>query len=79
MPITGFLFLGVLHWNQLASLVGVGPEPAQFGLQLKGHPLASWYLVAVIGAAAFLNALPYLEELLRCIRAQKSVDFAGRA
>jgi len=71
IPITGFLLLAVLHWGQLLALIGVGPEFAQFGLHFKSQPLPIWYVMAAIAAAALLNALPYLEELLRCLRAQR--------
>jgi hypothetical protein len=66
MPITAFLLLSILHWPQLLSLLGQGAEPADFGVHMKSHPLPLWYVGGAIGAAALLNAVPYVEEFVRC-------------
>jgi hypothetical protein len=48
------------------ALFGYPPPSGTFGFHLKAQPLPFWYVASAIGAAALLNALPYLEELLRC-------------
>lgn len=68
MPIAGFLLLAVLHWGQLVALLGGGTEAAELYFYLKRDPLPLWYVAVAIGAALLLNLLPYLEELLRCVR-----------
>lgn len=68
MPITAFLLLAVLHWPDLLALAGHPAAPGGWGFRLKDHPLPLWYVVAAVGAAALFNALPYLEELIRCLR-----------
>lgn len=66
MPLTAYLLLGVLHWPQLMALLGKGPEAAIFTPSIE--PLSAGLIVVVLGAAFFLNFLPYLEELWRCSR-----------
>lgn len=69
LPITAFLLIGALHFGQLASLFGGGGEIAQWAPRIKLHPLPAWYSASVLAGAAILNFLPYVEELVRCMRA----------
>jgi hypothetical protein len=66
LPISAFLLLTVLHWDQFIALFGLGTGTPAFGVHLKAHPLPTRYLLSAIGAAFLLNAVPYLEELHRC-------------
>lgn len=68
LPITALLLLLVLHWGQFLALVGLGTEVADFLLTLKSDPLPVWYVLSAIAAAGLFNAIPYLEELARCLR-----------
>jgi hypothetical protein len=70
-PIAAFLLTGVLYWPQLLSLVGLGTEAARFAPELRILP--SVWIAMVLGSAAFLNAIPYAEELLRCARRSHAV------
>lgn len=67
MPITAFLLLAALYWDQFSALLGQGAP--DFRLAWKARPLPVWYVTGAIGAAALFNLLPYLEELARCRRA----------
>jgi hypothetical protein len=66
MPITAFILLAVLKWPQLLTLIGKGTEPAVFSPTAKLVPLG--FIVITLASAFFLNLLPYLEELWRCLR-----------
>lgn len=69
LPLMGLLPIVVLHWGQFLSLFGLGNEPASFALKLKQNPLPWSYVVAVLVAVALLELLPYIEELIRGLRA----------
>jgi hypothetical protein len=69
LPITAFLLIGALHFGQLAALFGGGD--AQWMPHLKLHPLPLWYSASVLAGAAVLNFLPYVEELVRCLRSSR--------
>jgi hypothetical protein len=71
VPIAAFFLLAVLYWPQVVALFGVGHDKARFILTLKGVPLPPPYILVALGAAAVLNAGPYLEELARCQRKAK--------
>ncbi|MCW7538354.1 diguanylate cyclase [Aquabacterium sp. A7-Y] len=64
----GLLIIG-MHWSQFLALFGAGSEPARFTLELKQNPLPWQYVVTVLGAAALIEFAPYVEELLRGLRA----------
>ena len=69
LPLLSLVLVVVLSWQQFLAFFGLGTEPARFAFVLKepGLPLA--YVLSVIGAAALLEVLPYLEELVRGLRA----------
>lgn len=70
VPLMGFVLILVLHWPQGLAIVGLGPETADWGLRPKPAPLPMAYVLAVLGAVAVLEILPYGEELWRCSRAR---------
>ncbi|MBV9992370.1 MAG: diguanylate cyclase [Alphaproteobacteria bacterium] len=70
MPITALLLAGVIAFRQLEALFGLGEQHADFVLHLRQPPLPAWYIGSVLLAAFLLNFVPYLEELLRCLRAR---------
>jgi hypothetical protein len=69
LPLMGLLLILVPHWNQFLALFGLGPEVADFRLALKQHPLPWPYVTAVLLAVALLELLPFVEELIRGLRA----------
>lgn len=71
VPLMGLAFVAVLHWPQMLALLGLGPESADWGLRPKRDPLAPGYVVAVLTAVGLFEALPYGEELWRCLRARR--------
>jgi hypothetical protein len=67
----GLLMIIVLHWQQFLALFGASTEPARFDLVWKSEPLPIGYIAAVLLAVLAFELLPYLEELIRGLRARK--------
>jgi hypothetical protein len=72
IPLLGLGIIVLLHWDQFLALFGFGAEPADFGLRLKEAPLPPLYLVSVILAVIVFNVVPFVEELVRGLRAQRA-------
>jgi len=70
MPITAFLLVSIITFEQLEALFGIGEAHAEFALRLRQLPLPTWYIAAVLLGAFLFNLVPYLEEFLRCLRAR---------
>lgn len=71
VPLMALAFIAVLHWPQVLAVLGLGPEPADWGLRPKRDPLPMRYVVGVLAAVTLLEALPYGEELWRCLCARR--------
>lgn len=71
VPFMALSFLVVLHWPQALALLGLGDEPADWGLRWKSQPLPAGYIAGVLVAILLLEILPYAEELLRTARAAR--------
>lgn len=67
LPFMGTAAIACLHWKQVRELV---KADGAWRFQWKKNPLPSNYLTGVAAAIAGLIALPYGEELLRCLRAR---------
>lgn len=65
LPFMALSFVGCLHWPQAFAIVGLGPEPADWGLRLKAEPLPRGYLVGMLVLIAVFEVLPYVEEFWR--------------
>ena len=70
MPIAAFLLVSALAFAQFEALFGQGDGLADFAFRLRHPALPLWYIAAVLTGAFLFNLVPYLEELLRCIRDQ---------
>lgn len=68
IPAVATAVVVMLHWQEFRGLLGRGP--ASFALEWKHRPLPAGYLASVLGATAIAGALPYAEELVRCLRAR---------
>ncbi len=68
LPFMAASFVICLHWGQFLALVGAGPEPARFVLQLKEPPLSMAYVVTILATIGVFLGLPYAEEFWRCYR-----------
>ena len=69
LPLLSLVLVVVLNWHQFLALFGMGPEVARFEIVLKEPPLPWGYVLSIIGAVMLLEVLPYLEELVRGLRA----------
>jgi hypothetical protein len=65
-PIAALLLMATLHWPQFLALFGLGAAAARWWPEPGPVPLP--YAAAILTAAFLLNVIPYLEEMLRCIR-----------
>lgn len=71
LPLVALVCVVSLYWAQFQSLVGIGGADPDFALRWKEQPLPTGYLMAVLGAAAALVVIPFIEELVRCVRADR--------
>lgn len=69
MPLAALLLVVSRHWRQAIALFGFGEESARFELALKPEPLPPTYVAVLFGAIVLFELLPYVEELLRGLRA----------
>lgn len=68
MPLMAVSFIAVLHWDRCRDLLrgAFGNGPA---LAFKRPPLPAPYIAGTLASMALFEATPYLEELVRCLRA----------
>jgi hypothetical protein len=71
LPLAALLVVITLHWQQFLSLFGLGTEPADFALRLKKPPLPWLYVTVILLLVLMFEVLPYLEELVRCLRERR--------
>lgn len=69
LPLMGLVLVAVLNWGQFIALFGLGAETARFNISLKQPPLPWTYIVAILVAVLLFELLPYIEELIRGLRA----------
>jgi hypothetical protein len=69
VPIMATGFITVLHWDQARALFGIGHEKPRFAPRPKRRPLSGKYIAALGAALTATIAVPYGEELVRCLRA----------
>jgi hypothetical protein len=69
VPLMATVMLTVLHWDQARSVFGIQGDP-DWRIRPKRRRLSARYRAGVLGAVAALVALPYGEELVRCLRAR---------
>jgi hypothetical protein len=60
-----------LHWDQARAWLPWTRDRPRFALQRKRRPLSRGTRRAVVASVAGLGALPYLEEVIRCARAER--------
>jgi NADH:ubiquinone oxidoreductase subunit H len=70
VPWASLAALWLLHRDQALALVGLGTQAADWSLMVKQPPLPSGYVVAALAGCTAAVVLPFLEELLRCVRAR---------
>jgi len=70
LPLLSLVMVVVLHWPQFLALLGLGIESPRFDIVWKEPPLPWGYVLPIISATAMFEVLPYLEELVRGVRAR---------
>ncbi len=68
LPFTALSLVTLAHREQALALVGRGDAPARFAWRRKRVPLPRAALTATIVAFTAFVAVPYAEELVRCVR-----------
>lgn len=76
VPLMATGFLAALHWDQLRALVRQGTRRADLRLRPKRRPLSWRSRAALLGAFAVFGALPYAEEMRRCLRTRATLRAA---
>ncbi len=71
VPLMAILLVVARHWTQFLALLGLGSEPARFGLTAKSEPLPVAYIAILFALILLFELLPYLEELWRGVRARR--------
>ena len=66
-----------LHWGQFLALFGFGTESARFGIALKPEQLPAAYVIGLLTSVVVFAVLPYLEELIRGLRARSGGNYQG--
>jgi hypothetical protein len=69
IPLMAILSVISLHWSQSLALFGGGSETAKFDLTWKSEPLPTPYIATIMTIILLFEFLPYVEELLRGLRA----------
>ncbi|MBZ9897453.1 diguanylate cyclase [Mesorhizobium sp. BR1-1-6] len=69
IPLMGLVSVISLHWGQFLALFGAGTETARFELVWKSQQLPVIYIACVMAVILLFELLPYLEELVRGLRA----------
>lgn len=63
-----------LNWEQALALFGAGPERPRFALRWRRPPASRGYVAGILGSVVALGALPYAEELIRCLLANPTLQ-----
>ena len=71
LPFTALSLVTLAHLDQARALVRSGTATPRFAPRLKRTPIPLRYLAATMGAFALTVAVPYVEELLRCMRFER--------
>ncbi len=71
LPFTALTLVALAHLDQSRALVRVGPVRPRFAWRLKRRPIPLPFLGSMMGAFALTVAVPYAEELLRCMRVER--------
>lgn len=71
LPLLGLGIIVLIHFEQFQALFGFGGATPDFSLRAKSEPLPFGYVVAALAGSIALNVLPFVEELIRGIRARR--------
>ena len=69
VPLVAITLIAVLHWPETKAVFGFRDDPPDWSLRMRDKPLPLWYRAGLLTSVALFDALPYLEELWRTLRA----------
>ena len=71
MPLMGLALIAAFNWEQFLALFSLGKEQARFDVTVRDGPPSWTYIVIVLTLVVLFEVLPYLEELVRGLRANR--------
>ncbi|WP_329394909.1 diguanylate cyclase [Streptomyces melanogenes] len=71
LPLTAMAFAACLHPEAVRATLRGGPGPDDWKLLPKDRPLPARYLAVLAATISLGVALPYAEEMRRCLRARR--------
>jgi len=71
LPFMAVSFMSVLYRDRLAAALRGRRGRDDWRFRLKRHPLPVRYRTGILAAVAAFIAIPYAEELWRCVRARR--------
>ena len=74
VPMAATTLLLALHWDQALALVGRGTSAPDLRLRPKSRPLSRTERAGAIGSILLFGAIPYTEELVRCLRGARDLS-----
>ncbi|MEV6319488.1 diguanylate cyclase [Streptomyces sp. NPDC051776] len=72
LPLAALAFTCCLHWDEARAALTGRRNPGDWKLLPKEHPLSARYLTGIGLAIGAFVALPYAEEMTRCVRAVRA-------
>lgn len=69
IPLMAIVCVVSLHWGQFLALFGAGDETARVTIAWQPDKLPVGYVIAVLAVILLFELLPFVEELLRGLRA----------
>jgi hypothetical protein len=79
LPFTALSFVLVANRDQALALVGRGENRARFAFRRKRVPLGRRPVLGTIAAFTVFVAVPFAEELLRCVRYERAARKSSEA
>lgn len=77
LPITAFLLVSALVFDQVQAVLGWSGQAPDLTFRWRNPALPWWYIAPVLVAAGAINLAPYVEELVRCLRAGRTANLSS--
>ncbi|MGQ4381058.1 diguanylate cyclase [Streptomyces sp. SAS_267] len=74
LPLTAAAFTTCLHWDQVREVMRGASRAEDWKLLPKQRPLPARYLAGIAAGVGLCVALPYAEEMIRCVRARRDAE-----
>ena len=72
LPFTALAFVACLHPAEASNVMRWKVTPERAALRPKRIPESPTYVAAIVAAGTILLALPYLEEVVRCFKVDRT-------